>query len=1231
MSNSNDGLSKDDLYKKYNIVKMELEITGAELKNKIGKTKISVSDYVSRLKAQGMSAKDIQALLISDLKTGGPLFSELRATFVSPFSSSASRITATVANFAAAGGDAAQKMVWIASFKNTCTSCVPRHGVAKSYAEWVKVGLPGNFGSYCNGYCQCRLFPIEYPGVADMKLPNNRKQWKALMTGGDKGKLPGALAEAERLLAKQQKVVAVRIAAAEKHAADLEEKAKKLKDDIEISQQALAAQKTLQDAANDHLATLTFIADGKTPTPSVLIPGNGNILGGGRATVQSWKRFRKTVKDEPDFVLPAHLEGKKELASGVIIKEADGRIWLVEPRDNFGGYKMTYPKGRLESGLTPAQNAVKEAYEETGLKVELTGFVGDYEKTETFTRYYVGRRVGGDPAFAHWESNRVRLLTPDEARKYLNVPVDREILDDFLAGGQRKELADRLRLIPGSQKGTNAGGMYVDSVSGEKYYAKFYGDAKQARSEFAANEIGKALGVQTPESQLLEMVGPGGEARLAIVTKWEDGLERLNLRNNTLLLENAEELAKHHLNAALVANWDVVGFEFDNLLRMPNGRIVVVDSGGAFRFRAQGAGKAFGRDPAEFDSLLDSAVNRQSGSVFSPVVEGYTSKQPEKLIVWLRGLDDAAIRDVFDRSGVRDWESMAEITAARRDALIKRLERYIERPKETDARVIVSIKEAVEKIKASRLNGYAIPLDEDDIEDVYVLFWEEIGADGNKKLRARMKLTPRGGEKVDAILLDELGAPAVTSARRFSKTGPQPLSDDFYYDKVMAGVKNIAYHVKDGVYNLEKIALMKAQEVPLKKLMASGSVQQKQMAMKYLYAIDDAEKAMAAKGMPGKLEQFLYEAPKGNVESVAEKVRGAARPKVEPFRAEGKAVDNGKAAVHGDNTPSYLSDQRLYSFDLSGDVTARYVPWGYGANKYALRGQMDLFIDGGATEKNIQDAIDAIADLGIKNKMADPDYIELVYLHKHAYLRGDDLKAEYLVIWNNTSLQTKEKVEKIKDYFEADGLKVRGNPAYMPMGEYNHFGQGRIVWRRFDISREKIKEEMPDFRIYHSLTGGASVDKLIDNVLNSGGEFSATNERLRRGINALGTSSQEADMSTGGAGYFFTRITKSAARKGAIEWDVSELSRIDSVSYEGDFYGEVKDNSVIRRRKINISGWKANAAFGSNETIFKHGLDIWHVTAINTSSLVERLKVLDVFRKHKISEINGKKIEDIVR
>lgn len=126
---------------------------------------------------------------------------------------------------------------------------------------------------------------------------------------------------------------------------------------------------------------------------------------------------------EPEF------EGKpgKSQSAGVIVEEPDGRVWVVHPTNAFGGYKATFAKGGLEK-LEPQAAAIKEAYEESGLKVEITGLVGDIERSTTVARYYLARRVGGTPSDMGWESQAVSLVPRALLPKLLNQPVDHKLL-----------------------------------------------------------------------------------------------------------------------------------------------------------------------------------------------------------------------------------------------------------------------------------------------------------------------------------------------------------------------------------------------------------------------------------------------------------------------------------------------------------------------------------------------------------------------------------------------------------------------------------------------------------------------------------------------------------------------------------------------------------------------------------------------------------------------------------
>lgn len=135
--------------------------------------------------------------------------------------------------------------------------------------------------------------------------------------------------------------------------------------------------------------------------------------------------------DEPPFELPAD----KHAAAGAVVREADGRLWLVAPSNAFGGYTATFPKGRVEPGLALRATAIREVWEESGLHVELTAWLGDFARTQTFTRFYVARRIGGHPAWMGWESQAVHLVTPEQARLLLNRETDRAVLAALLGEG----------------------------------------------------------------------------------------------------------------------------------------------------------------------------------------------------------------------------------------------------------------------------------------------------------------------------------------------------------------------------------------------------------------------------------------------------------------------------------------------------------------------------------------------------------------------------------------------------------------------------------------------------------------------------------------------------------------------------------------------------------------------------------------------------------------------------
>lgn len=135
---------------------------------------------------------------------------------------------------------------------------------------------------------------------------------------------------------------------------------------------------------------------------------------------------------EPEFVLPPGLKA----AAGAVVVEDDGRVWLVSPTNGFGGYAATFPKGRVDPGASLQHTAVREVFEESGLAVRLEAFLADVRRTQTYTRYYVARRVGGCPSAMGWETQAVHLVPAARLGEIAAHPNDAAViraLEDWLA------------------------------------------------------------------------------------------------------------------------------------------------------------------------------------------------------------------------------------------------------------------------------------------------------------------------------------------------------------------------------------------------------------------------------------------------------------------------------------------------------------------------------------------------------------------------------------------------------------------------------------------------------------------------------------------------------------------------------------------------------------------------------------------------------------------------------
>lgn len=207
----------------------------------------------------------------------------------------------------------------------------------------------------------------------------------------------------------------------------------------------------------------------------------------------------------------------------------------------------------------------------------------------------------------------------------------------------------------GGQMGSNEGGLYEDA-SGQKWYIKKPQTAEHADNEIITGKLYERFGVDVPELRRAIIDGEAG-----VASKWTDGVYK-----DASAFTSATPPHGTAVNFAIdayLANWDVVGLNFDNIV-IKAGKAYRIDTGGGLLFRAQGSPKGlkFGDLVDELDTLRNPVINPQSAAVFKSVTDQDIIDGIRKILA----VPQAEIDSIVNEFG-------ANLTMANRHNLAKQL------------------------------------------------------------------------------------------------------------------------------------------------------------------------------------------------------------------------------------------------------------------------------------------------------------------------------------------------------------------------------------------------------------------------------------------------------------------------------------------------------------------------------------------------------------------------------
>lgn len=446
---------------------------------------------------------------------------------------------------------------------------------------------------------------------------------------------------------------------------------------------------------------------------------------------------------------------------------------------------------------------------------------------------------------------------------------------------------ERLQL-ESSLGGSTGAKLYRDPKTGARYVVKRGANPDHIRSEFAADEAYRALGVRVPAAKLHET--PEGPVKVARFVEGAESLRSyLGKANPEKRAAMLKQLEADFAVDALLGNWDVVGLDMDNVLVDGSGIAWRIDNGGSLGFRAMGARKT----AEEWDGWANELWTMRGKELHIPgAAEAMlgpkkTPTQPAAVEVF-GGADFYAISrraealDVSALKGILTPEDFAivEARAANLRAIATRaLDHQQAKFKAAFADEKLQFLQGMEK------RGVFRGLDEELMPGA--------GADPGT-----VTLRNAAGKSFGYLRSGSTGA--ATSTPKPSTPQPSPLPQDIFWPTIETALKHVGSHMKggkigDGIFTESKYkpALEFRNVLGLFVKDHSGDPDLKAMAKQYLAALDAIADRVSGKVTtplaPGAFTQHLKAPPPAPAPAPAAAPKAAEKPK---FASLSKAYED---------------------------------------------------------------------------------------------------------------------------------------------------------------------------------------------------------------------------------------------------------------------------------------------------------------------------------------------------